>query len=198
MDTGAGFERWLMLLQGVPTVMDVDIMQPLLQTAQSVTGRTYGLDPEDDWALRVLADHTRTMAFLVNDGVIPSNEDRGYVLRRLIRRAVRFAYLLGVNDLVLPSLVGTCIDTMGDAYPDLAASSDAVIGIIEREEGGFRSTLSRRRHAPRGDLRQPAPPRCRERSPSSCTTPSGSPSRSPRRWPAERGDRGRRQHASTS
>jgi alanyl-tRNA synthetase len=143
VDTGAGFERWLMLLQGVPTVMDVDIMQPLLQTAQSLTGRAYGKDAEVDWALRVLADHTRTMAFLVNDGVIPSNEDRGYVLRRLIRRAVRFAYLLGVNDLVLPSLVRSCIDTMGEAYPDLAANGDAVLGIIEREEGGFRTTLSR-------------------------------------------------------
>ena len=143
VDTGAGFERWLMLLQGVPTVMDVDIMAPLLHTAQSVTGRTYGTEADTDWALRVLADHTRTMTFLVNDGVIPSNEDRGYVLRRLIRRAVRFAYLLGVNDLVLPELVVSCIDTMGDAYPDLAANRDAVLGIIEREEGGFRTTLSR-------------------------------------------------------
>ncbi len=143
VDTGAGFERWLMLLQDVRSVIDTDIMRPLLDTAQSVTGRTYGQAPDDDYALRVLADHTRTVSFLVNDGVVPSNEDRGYVLRRLIRRAVRFAYLLGVHDAALPRLVTTCIDTMGDAYPDLAANRDFVLGIIEREEGSFRTTLTR-------------------------------------------------------
>ncbi len=143
VDTGAGFERWLMLLQDVPTVHDTDVMQPLLQTAQSITGKTYGQDAQLDWALRVLSDHTRTMSFLVSDGVVPSNEDRGYVLRRLIRRAVRFAYLLGVEKPVLPDLVGVCIDTMGDAYPDLAKNRDFVAGIIEREEGSFRTTLSR-------------------------------------------------------
>ena len=143
VDTGAGFERWLMLLQDVPTVMDVDIMRPLLDTAQSLTGRTYGRDADDDWALRVLADHARTMTFLVNDGVVPSNEDRGYVLRRLIRRAVRFAYLLGVNDLVLPALTAACIDTMGSAYPELTTNADWIGSMIEREEGGFRTTLAR-------------------------------------------------------
>jgi alanyl-tRNA synthetase len=143
VDTGAGFERWLMLLQDVRSVIDTDIMQPLLDTAQSVTGKHLGTDAEVDYALRVLADHTRTMAFLVNDGVVPSNEDRGYVVRRLIRRAVRFAYLLGVDDAVLPRLTTACIDTMGDAYPDLAANRDFVTGIIEREEGGFRATLTR-------------------------------------------------------
>jgi alanyl-tRNA synthetase len=143
VDTGAGFERWLMLLQDVRSVIDTDIMRPLMDTAQSVTGKTLGGDPEIDYALRVLADHARTMTFLVNDGVVPSNEDRGYVVRRLIRRAVRFAYLLGVDDLVLPRLTAACIDTMGDAYPDLAANRDFVSGVIEREEGGFRATLSR-------------------------------------------------------
>ena len=143
VDTGAGFERWLMLLQDVPTVIDTDIMRPLIDTAQSITGRTYGQEAEHDYALRVLADHARTVSFLVNDGVVPSNEDRGYVLRRLIRRAVRFAYLLGVQDAALPRLVTSCIDTMGDAYPDLAANRDFVLGIIEREEGGFRTTLAR-------------------------------------------------------
>ncbi len=143
VDTGAGFERWLMLLQGGRTAFDTDIMRPLMDAAQSVTGRSLGADSEQDVALRVLADHTRTMTFLVNDGVVPSNEDRGYVLRRLIRRAVRFAYLLGVNDAVLPRLTTACIDTMGDAYPDLAANGDFVTGIIEREEGSFRATLTR-------------------------------------------------------
>jgi alanyl-tRNA synthetase len=143
VDTGAGFERWLMLLQNVRSVIDTDILRPLMDTAQSVTGKALGGDPETDVALRVLADHTRTMAFLVNDGVVPSNEDRGYVVRRLIRRAVRFAYLLGVDTPVLPRLITSCIDTMGDAYPDLVANRDFVTGIIEREEGGFRTTLTR-------------------------------------------------------
>jgi alanyl-tRNA synthetase len=143
VDTGGGFERWLMLLQGGRNLFETDLMQPLMETAQSVTGRTLGTDEGADVALRVLADHARTMTFLVDDGVVPSNEDRGYVLRRLIRRAVRFAYLLGVDDPVLPRLVTTCIDSMGDAYPDLPAHRDRLVSIIEREEGGFRSTLSR-------------------------------------------------------
>src|SRR5215207_491887 len=126
VDTGGGFERWLMLLQGGRTLFDTDIMQPLLDTAQSVTGKSLGVATDTDYALRVLADHARTMAFLVNDGVVPSNEDRGYVVRRLIRRAVRFAYLLGVDDLVLPTLVASCIDSMGAAYPALAANRDYV------------------------------------------------------------------------
>jgi alanyl-tRNA synthetase len=143
VDTGAGFERWLMLLQGGRTAFDTDVMAPLMDTAQSATGHRLGGDAEVDVALRVLADHARTMTFLVNDGVVPSNEDRGYVLRRLIRRAVRFAYLLGVQDLVLPRLTATCIETMDDAYPELRANADAITGIIEREEGGFRTTLTR-------------------------------------------------------
>jgi alanyl-tRNA synthetase len=143
VDTGAGFERWLMLLQGGRTAFDTDVMAPLMDTAQSATGHRLGGDAEVDVALRVLADHARTMTFLVNDGVVPSNEDRGYVLRRLIRRAVRFAYLLGVQDLVLPRLTTTCIETMEDAYPELRANADAITGIIEREEGGFRTTLTR-------------------------------------------------------
>ena len=181
VDTGAGFERWLMLLQDAPTVIDTDIMRPLIDTAQSITGRTYGGADEDDYALRVLADHTRTVTFLVNDGVVPSNEDRGYVLRRLIRRAVRFAYLLGVQDTVLPRLVTSCIDTMADAYPDLDANRDFVFGILEREEGSFRTTLTRgvtllEETFARERRRYPAT------SPSSSTTPSASRSRSRRRW----------------
>ncbi|HEY2812129.1 MAG TPA: alanine--tRNA ligase [Acidimicrobiales bacterium] len=143
IDTGAGFERWLMLLQGGRTAFDIDVMQPLLEMAQSLTGRAYRQDDETDVALRILADHSRTMTFLVNDGVIPSNEDRGYVLRRVIRRAVRFAYLLGVNKPVLPDLARTCIETMEDAYPDLRANRETILDILGREEDRFRSTLSR-------------------------------------------------------
>ena len=97
IDTGAGLERMLSILQGVDSNWDTDVLRPLIAEAEAVTGRTYGADPEVDVALRILADHARSMTFLVNDGVFPSNEDRGYVLRRLIRRAVRQAYQLGVD-----------------------------------------------------------------------------------------------------
>ena len=97
IDTGAGLERMLTALNGAHSVYDVDPLNRLVEVAQSITGRSLGTDERTDTALKVLADHARTMTFLVADGIIPSNEDRGYVLRRLIRRAVRYAYLLGVE-----------------------------------------------------------------------------------------------------
>ena len=96
-----------------------------------------------DIALRLLADHTRTASFLVADGVVPSNEDRGYVLRRIIRRAVRFAYMLDVEQLVMPPLVERCVDVMGGAYPELVEQRDGIVEMIGREEEGFRRTLAR-------------------------------------------------------
>ncbi|MEY2452781.1 MAG: alanyl-tRNA synthetase [Acidimicrobiaceae bacterium] len=143
VDTGAGFERWLMLLNGGRTAFDVDHFQPLLETAQSVTGKRLGADDQTDYALRILADHTRTMTFLVNDGVVPSNEDRGYVLRKVIRRAIRFAYLLGVHKPVLPSLVASTIETMEGAYPELRTNESWISNILANEEGSFRATLER-------------------------------------------------------
>jgi alanyl-tRNA synthetase len=143
VDTGAGFERWLMLLNGGRTAFDVDHFQPLLETAQSVTGKRLGVDDQTDYALRILADHTRTMTFLVNDGVVPSNEDRGYVLRKVIRRAIRFAYLLGVHKPVLPSLVASAIETMEGAYPELRTNESWISNILTNEEGSFRATLER-------------------------------------------------------
>jgi alanyl-tRNA synthetase len=143
VDTGAGLERWLMLLHDGRSAFDTDVMVPLLDAAQSVTGRRLGVDAETDVALRILADHTRTVTFLVNDGVVPSNDDRGYVLRRVIRRTVRYAHLLGARQDVTPPLVNRCIETMGDAYPDLVAHRDATVQLIEREEAQFRRTLER-------------------------------------------------------
>ena len=93
---------------------------PLVDVAQQLTGARYGADESSDVSLRIMADHARTVSFLVSDGVFPSNEGRGYVLRRLIRRAVRHAYRLGVEQLVTPELVDTTIELMGEAYPDLA------------------------------------------------------------------------------
>ncbi|MGH1489633.1 MAG: alanine--tRNA ligase-related protein, partial [Acidimicrobiales bacterium] len=93
IDTGAGLERILMILQNKKTVFEIDEMADLITAAEQITGYTLGQDDNSDLALRVLAEHARTMAFLISDGVFPSNEDRGFVLRRIMRRAIRFAYL---------------------------------------------------------------------------------------------------------
>ena len=143
IDTGAGLERMLTAINGITTVYETDVLARLIESAQSVTGRALGQHEKTDVALKVLADHTRTMTFLVNDGVIPSNEDRGYVLRRIIRRAVRFAQLAGAERTVTPQLVGDCIDAMSEGYPDLRANADRITGTILREEEAFRRTLKR-------------------------------------------------------
>ncbi len=144
IDTGAGLERILTLIQGVDAVWETDLMVPLIDHAASLTGRQYLAGDYDDrasFSLRVLAEHARSSAMLVADGVFPSNEARGYVLRRIIRRAVRHAYLLGADKLVMPGLVDTAISVMELAYPVLAQSRDMVIDIITREEEQFRRTL---------------------------------------------------------
>ncbi|MBO0732541.1 MAG: alanine--tRNA ligase, partial [Acidimicrobiaceae bacterium] len=141
IDTGAGFERMLMLLQGKPSVWETDTVRPVIARAEQLTGRTYGGDAEVDVALRILADHARSVSFLISDGVFPSNEDRGYVLRRLIRRAVRQAYQLGVERTVTPALVDAVVDVMGEAYPDLARRRAFVSEVVGREEERFRVTL---------------------------------------------------------
>jgi len=141
IDTGAGLERILGVLQGKDSVWDIDVLAPLVEAAQSVTGRVLGRSEANDVSLRILAEHARTMSFLVSDGVFPSNEGRGYVLRRIIRRAVRHAYLLDVDDLVTPQLVDTTVDVMGEAYPDLVKNHDFVRNVVAREEDRFRQTL---------------------------------------------------------
>jgi alanyl-tRNA synthetase len=133
VDTGAGLERNLAVLQGVATSWDIDVWAPLIGAAEAVTGVE----------LRILAEHGRTMTFLVTDGVVPSNEERGYVLRRIIRRAVRHAFLLGADELVTPALVDATVAVMGSAYPDIVKSRDLVIGVVSREEERFRQTLAR-------------------------------------------------------
>ncbi|MFN2608372.1 MAG: alanine--tRNA ligase [Acidimicrobiales bacterium] len=141
IDTGAGLERCLTVLQDVESVFDTDVLRPLVLAAGAATGRTYGDDEAVDTSLRILADHGRSMSFLVSDGVFPSNEDRGYVLRRIIRRAVRHAYGLGVDRLVTPALVAATIEVMGGAYPEVARNRDFVTGVVTREEERFRQSL---------------------------------------------------------
>ena len=144
IDTGLGLERMLCLLQGVDAVWETDLMLPLIDQACSLTGKTYSAGDytdRDTFAMRVLAEHARSSTMLVSDGVFPSNEGRGYVLRRIIRRAVRYAYLLGTEKLVMPSLVETAVDIMGSAYPDVAKNRDFIVGVLTREEERFRQTL---------------------------------------------------------
>jgi alanyl-tRNA synthetase len=145
VDTGAGLERNLAVLQGVDSVWDIDVFRPLIAAAEAATGATYGGFPggDHDVSLRILAEHGRTMTFLVADGVVPSNVERGYVLRRIIRRAVRHAYRLGARDLVTPALVDATVATMGAAYPDLEKHHELVTNVIRREEERFRATLAR-------------------------------------------------------
>ncbi|MEO6653845.1 MAG: alanine--tRNA ligase [Ilumatobacteraceae bacterium] len=145
VDTGAGLERILALLQGVDSVWETDLMAPLIETAESVTGKrciSGDYEDRDSFAMRVLAEHARSSTMLVSDGVFPSNEGRGYVLRRIIRRAVRYAFLLGTEQLVMPRLVETAIDVMGAAYPDVIKNRDFLMGVLTREEERFRHTLT--------------------------------------------------------
>src|SRR5690606_25398851 len=137
-------ERILALMQGVDSVWETDLMLPLIETAQSVTGRHYVVgdyEHRESFAMRVLAEHARSSTMLVSDGVFPSNEGRGYVLRRIIRRAVRYAFLLGTEQLVMPRMVETAIDVMGNAYPDVVKNRDFIVGVLTREEERFRHTL---------------------------------------------------------
>src|SRR5205085_11564474 len=116
-------------------------VRPVLDAAGRAIGRTYGTDPKVDRSLRILADHGRAMTMLANDGVFPSNEDRGYILRRIIRRAVRHAFGLGVETSVTPALVDATVDALGVAYPDLVRRRDFIVGVVGREEEAFRRTL---------------------------------------------------------
>ncbi len=141
IDTGASLERFATVLQGVPSVFDTDLIRPVLAAAESYSGVGYGAAERTDVSLRIMADHGRMVTFLIGDKVVPSNEGRGYVLRRLIRRTVRHAFLLGVEDLIMAPLVSSTVDVMGQAYPELATQEDAIIRMVTREEEQFRRTL---------------------------------------------------------
>ena len=141
IDTGAGLERILSVLQGVDSVWETDEFVGLLATIGELSGIAPGSDPRTDVSQRILADHIRSSAFLIGDGVFPSNEDRGYVLRRIIRRAVRHAWLLGVEDPIMPGLADALVGIMGDDYPELVRNHDFLRDVLDREEQRFRETL---------------------------------------------------------
>ncbi len=141
IDTGAGLERILPLLQGKDSMFDTDLFAPIIEAAASVLGTAYGTDPRTDVALRVLADHGRAIAMLVADGVLPANEGRGYVLRRVVRRAVMAARRSGIDAPIGPTLVTAATEVLGEAYPALLAQRDLVVDVVAREEAGFDRTL---------------------------------------------------------
>jgi len=141
IDTGSGFERVLSILNGVESVFATDLFTPLLETAARALDTPYGRDESTDVAIRRIADHGRAMTMLVADGVLPSNEGRGYVLRRIIRRAILAARRAGSNAALSGALVDATIAKMGDAYPILKKDRELIIEILEREEAGFARTL---------------------------------------------------------
>jgi alanyl-tRNA synthetase len=141
IDTGAGFERVLSLLNGLDSVFAIDIFAPLLETASRHINATYGANETTDVAIRRIAEHGRAMTMLVADGVLPSNEGRGYVLRRIIRRAILAARRSGSERPLTSSLVDATVEKMALAYPVLAKDRDLIIEVLEREEVGFARTL---------------------------------------------------------
>ena len=141
VDTGLGLERLAQILQDVPTAYDTDLLRPIVARAEKVTSAKYGENEKVDISLRILAEHARAGAFLIGDGVMPGNENRGYVLRRLLRRAIRHARLLGVERPVMAEMVDAVVETMGEAYPDLAAARSYIEQVVTGEEEGFHQTL---------------------------------------------------------
>jgi alanyl-tRNA synthetase len=141
IDTGAGVERVAVALQGVPSIFETDTILGIMRRAAEVTGTEYGSNPRVDTSLRILADHARAMTFLIDDGVLPSNQERGYVLRRVLRRAIRQARLLGYEDPILPTLIDSTVELMGEAYPETATRRDFIVEVASREEERFDKTL---------------------------------------------------------
>ena len=141
IDTGMGLERVAFLLQGVDNMYEIDVMYPVIERAQALTGRTYGADHDDDVRFRVVADHVRSSLMLIGDGVTPGNEGRGYVLRRLMRRAIRSMRLLGCEDPVLPELFPVSRDKMGETYDVLHRDWARISTVAFAEEDAFRQTL---------------------------------------------------------
>ncbi|MCL1942888.1 MAG: alanine--tRNA ligase [Candidatus Azobacteroides sp.] len=142
IDTGMGFERLCMAVQGKTSNYDTDVFQPIIRAIAGMTGSVYGENEKKDIAMRVVADHIRTIAFSITDGQLPSNAKAGYVIRRILRRAVRYGYtFLGQKQAFMYTLISALIDTMGDAYPELIAQKGLIEKVIKEEEDSFLRTL---------------------------------------------------------
>ena len=143
VDTGMGLERITAVLQNVLSNYDIDYMRALTETTEQLTGKKYGVDPTADISFRVIDDHARAISFLIADGVMPSNEGRGYVLRRLLRRAARHGRLIGLEQPFLHEVAKTVAAVMGDAYPELRAEEQRIREVIRNEEERFDETLEK-------------------------------------------------------
>ncbi|MEU8899777.1 alanine--tRNA ligase [Nocardia sp. NPDC048505] len=142
IDTGMGVERVAMLLQGVDNVYETDLLRPIIAKAEELTGSSYGVDAEGDRRFRVIADHARSGAMLIADGINPGNDGRGYVLRRLLRRIVRSARLLGADKPVIGEFMKTVSDLMAPSYPELGADFERIRDVAVAEEAAFLKTLN--------------------------------------------------------
>ncbi len=142
IDTGMGFERLCMALQGKTSNYDTDVFTPLIDTIARLSGKKYGENKDVDVAMRVIADHVRTIAFAIADSQLPGNAKAGYVIRRILRRAIRYAYtFLDQKDAFIYRLVDTLIDSMGEAYPEIKKQRDLIFRVIKEEEDSFLRTL---------------------------------------------------------
>ncbi|GAA4824307.1 alanine--tRNA ligase [Actinomycetospora corticicola] len=143
IDTGLGVERVAFLLQGVDNVYETDLVRPVIDRVEQLSGRSYDAGTEEDGVrFRVIADHVRTATMIIGDGAVPGNEGRGYVLRRLLRRVVRNARLLGITEPVLVDLVGVVRDVMSPSYPEIATGFERIAAVVRREEEAFLATLA--------------------------------------------------------
>jgi len=141
IDTGLGLERMASILQNTETNFETDLLLPVIQKAGDLADKTLGANPEDDVALKVIADHSRASAFLIGDGILPSNEGRGYVLRRIMRRAIRYGRNIGLVNPFLYKTAGVVFDIMKDAYPELSDANAFITNVIRNEEERFSETL---------------------------------------------------------
>jgi alanyl-tRNA synthetase len=143
IDTGLGLERMAAIKQDVPSVFETDLFRPLVSLAEDLSGRAYGSDPSTTRAMRVIADHSRGTTFLIADGVVPSNEDRGYILRRIMRRAIQQGRALELESPYMQRFAERCIETMSADYPELEAERDTILRWVGDEEESFGRTLDR-------------------------------------------------------
>lgn len=141
IDTGMGLERIALVMEGVKSIFEVKAIRGIIEKVEEISKASYGKDHKNDISIRIITDHSRAMTFLVSDGVVPSNEGRGYVLRRLIRRAARHGKLLGIDDAFLGKMVDTVIESWKVDYPDIKEREDHIKKIIKAEEDKFQETI---------------------------------------------------------
>ena len=141
IDTGMGLERMATIMQGVKSIFEIDILKNIIESVVEITGKTYGEDEKTDISIRIIADHAKSVAFLISDGVLPSNEGRGYVMRRLLRRAARHGKVLGSKGKFLNHVIEAVIDSYKDAYPDLVERKSYINKIVALEEEKFLETI---------------------------------------------------------